>query len=129
MVFAHLALSCATPDHPDMPAWAPLPISDLKSVAGAWDGILTSRVGMRRDDWLQLRIAEDGTYEFATYRPIGVLSGKGTFTVDNGKLVIETERGRITCSLYQANDRRMLKTEATSKDGATYSAELAPVRR
>jgi hypothetical protein len=124
---ANFTLSCATPSPPDVRDWTPSPIGDVKSVTGAWEGILTS-VGTRRD-WVSLLIGEDGTYEFASYRPIGVLSGKGQFTVEEGKLMTRTEGGNITCSLYTANDRRMLKAEATNKKGVTYAAELLPVSR
>lgn len=127
-ISTNLVVSCTAPRFPKAPAWTFAPLSDTKSVAGLWEGIMTQSPQTRRDDWVRLLIREDGRYEFESYRMIGVLRGNGRFTVTEGKLMTQTDRGRISCVLYTAEGQRMLKAEGVTRDGVEYSAELMPVR-
>ena len=78
------------------------------------------------DDWVKVRIHEDGTYEFAAYRTVGVFGGKGQFTLKDGTLFVETERGTASIALFVAEAGRMLRAEAETKDGLRYSGDLLP---
>jgi len=106
--------------------WTPTPITDLKSVAGRWEGLMIRTPRSPSDDWVRLVIREGGAYEFASYRTIGVLSGTGTFTLADGKLSAQSERGKMTLQLYTdaVSGVRMLKAEALTGNRIEYSAEL-----
>ncbi|MGA6826411.1 hypothetical protein ACO9S2_02235 [Nitrospira sp. NS4] len=80
----------------------------------------------REDDWVTLIIREDGAYAFETVRTIGIMHGQGTFTLTDGKLRAESERGWIEATLYEEGGRRMLKVIGAAKDGVQYLAELDP---
>jgi hypothetical protein len=80
----------------------------------------------KEDDWVKLRIHEDGAYQFAAYRTVGVFGGKGQFTLKDGTLFAETERGTGTLALFVAEAGRMLRAEGETKDGLRYSGELFP---
>lgn len=111
-----------------MQPWNPQSIESFDSVAGKWGGLMVSHPKSRKDDWVRVTIADDGRYEFASYRTIGVLSGRGQFTLAEGQLTVTTERGSATGSLLVSDGSRMLRIIATMRDGTQYTAELEPSR-
>jgi hypothetical protein len=116
-------------------ATGPLPstaviIADFKTVAGVWEGILHGLASPRDEgDWVMLRIGADGSYEFASFREIGVFQGSGTLRLSQGQLLLETPRGgRATFTLYADNTRRLLRADAVARDGQQLTANLTPKR-
>jgi len=121
-------VGCA-PIEPVPPAPStPVSISAFKSATGKWAGILIATPRLKEDDWVTLTIRDDGSYDFASVRTIGIFHGKGAFTLIDGKLRTETERGWGMATLYEEGGRRMLKIEGAAKDGAQYSANLTPAK-
>jgi hypothetical protein len=110
------------------PQWVQVPIADLSSVAGKWDGLIRVVPHQRRDDWVTVTIASDGRYEFSSLRTIGVFSGGGQFALDEGKLLSKSERGTVEAVLYEAGGQRMLKAKGRAGDGSEYTAEVKPVK-
>ncbi|MDH4328058.1 MAG: hypothetical protein OEV77_06025 [Nitrospira sp.] len=108
--------------------WSPQSIESFGVVAGKWAGLMVSRPKSRKDDWVRVTIADDGRYEFASYRTIGVLSGQGQFTLADGQLTVTTERGTATGSLLVSDGSRMLRITGVMSDGMQYTAELEPSR-
>lgn len=111
--------------------WVPVAISTISDVVGTWEGLMTRsphRTRARDEDWLRVSIGEDSILQFASYRTIGVFSGTGRLVLEDGKLVADSERGRVACALYAAGVQRMLKVTGTARDGLEYSAELTPAR-
>ena len=82
----------------------------------------------RRDDWLTVTIQSNGRYQFSSLRTIGVFSGHGEFSVNEGKLQSSSERGTVEAVLYQAGSHRMLKAKGRAADGTEYTAEVKPVK-
>jgi hypothetical protein len=108
---------------------APVSITDFKTVAGRWAGPVAGLPGPRQDeDWVELTIGEDGTYAFGVARTIGMFAGKGQFTLADGKLVMQGERGRATFALFEGTGRRQLRAAGTTTSGMTVTAQLAPAR-
>ena len=101
-----------------------IPITDVKMVAGTWTGV-ASRQSSSRDDWLEVRVNEDGTFETASARQIGAVSGKGTVTVSDGKMKAVGPRGTAVLTLYDRQGR-MLVMDFLDTNGVPYSAELRP---
>jgi hypothetical protein len=97
------------------PQWVQVPIADLSSVAGKWDGLIRVVPHQRR-------------YEFSSLRTIGVFSGGGQFALDEGKLLSKSERGTVEAVLYEAGGQRMLKAKGRAADGSEYTAEVKPVK-
>jgi hypothetical protein len=120
------SLACAPVTTPPPPPSTPVSLSTFESVAGKWAGIMRTIPPSRNDDWVTLIIREDGAYAFEAVRTIGIMHGKGTFTLTDGKLRAETERGWAEATLYEEGDRKMLKVIGATTDGVQYSAELAP---
>lgn len=123
-----VVVACGSLDSsPEVP-WVHVPIAEFTSVAGKWEGLLISAPRSRLDDWVRVVIREDGAYEFASYRTIGVFHGSGTLTLKDGQVTTTTEQGTATCTLYEAIGRRMLRAHGVNKQGVEYSAELTPAK-
>ena len=125
MIIAFYA--CSSGVSQDRSQLLPAAVTDFKSVAGTWEGLLRGVAGPRADeDWVRLTIAETGAYEFAAYRTIGVFSGKGKFNLIDGRLTAQSDRGKMALQLFRdaANGERMLQAEGASSNGQKYSARL-----
>ena len=103
----------------------PVVVSDVKSVAGTWKGIVY-RSGFEPEQ-IVLTIREDGSYDIVAAQQLGTSRGKGTIVVNNGRLVIEGERGRGVATLLKnpAGDR-VMSVEATLSDNSILTAKLWP---
>lgn len=110
------------------PQWVQTPIVDVADVAGKWDGLMRRIPPDRRDDWVTVAIAPDGRYEFSSLRTIGIFTGHGEFTVNDGKLLSKSERGTVEAALYQSAGQRMLKAKGRAADGTEYTAEVKPAK-
>jgi hypothetical protein len=130
-VFAEIVIACGSVEHPPAIPLERIPIMDVSSVAGDWEGVLVQYPPSRNEDWIRVRIEEDGTYRYEVLRTIGVFSGQGRFSVEDGALSAKSEKGTINVQLYRhsGKDDRILKNKAQSSDGITYLAELTPKRR
>ena len=131
------ALSACTGPHSttSKAATGPMPstavgIADFKTVAGVWEGILHGLASPRDEgDWVMLRIGADGSYEFASFREIGVFQGSGTLRLSAGQLLLEGSRGgRATFTLYADGSRRLLRADGVGSDGQRLTADLTPKR-
>ena len=121
-------MGCAPIEPLPPPPSTQVSVSTFTNAAGKWAGILKTIPPLKDDDWVTLMIRADGAYEFVSVRTIGILHGKGTFTLIDGKLKAETERGWVLGMLYEEDGRRMLKVIGASKDGTQYAADLAPTK-
>ena len=126
VVLVQAALACAVFAASAKTQWSPTEITDLKSIAGKWEGIMIRTPKSRTDDWVNVSIQDNGDYEFASYRTIGVFSGKGNLAVKDGKAMAQGEKGTVTVQLFteKTKNQSMLKAEGKGKDGVLYRAEL-----
>jgi hypothetical protein len=123
-----LAMSngCQTIERTEQAQWVSVPVTDVSTVAGRWEGVMRRMPPERRDDWVTVNIASDGRYQFTSLRTIGVFSGHGEFAVNEGRLKASSERGTIEAELYEAGAQRMLKAKGRAEDGTEYTAEVKP---
>lgn len=124
LVAAFLA-ACASQPRPD---WTPVPITDIASISGKWAGVLLREPPDRRDDWLELRIAPDGSFEAKSVRLIGAMTGTGKAALSDGKLTARSPNFSITGTLFTAGNRRMLRVDAKRADGLAFWSEATPVQ-
>src|SRR5215471_15394533 len=102
---------------------APLPITDIASVAGKWVGLLEIAGSQDRQDYIEVTIAGDGTYRAASARTIGVMDARGKITLSDGKLLIQGERGGKgigTLFTQTGQPPRLLQVNGTASDGRPY---------
>ena len=121
--------------------WQPTAISDFKSVAGKWEGLLIRDNALTQNyDRATLVIDDTGAYDIAvmrtrtmasgtsvSYQVTGVFAEKGKLVLTDGKLSAKGEKGgQATLQLYvdPESSERILKSDARDFQGFTYSAEL-----
>ena len=75
-----------------------------------------------------MTIDPTGKFHFTSVRTIGVFSGDGEFSVNEGKLKASSERGSIEAALYEAGAQRMLKAKGRAADGTDYTADVRPAK-
>lgn len=100
-------------------------VSDVKSVAGTWKGVVYR--SSFEPDYVALTIREDGSYDVESRRQtIGGSHGKGKVVISEGRLILEGEKGRGVGTLLRnpAGDRFM-NIDATLSDNSTVTAELS----
>jgi hypothetical protein len=110
-------------------AGGPIAITDVASIAGKWVGLLEMSGSRDREDYVEVTIAGDGTYQAASARTIGVMDVKGTVSVSDGRLLIRGERGgRGTGTLFSQTGQppRLLQVNGTAADGRPYIVRLRP---
>src|SRR5215475_2327291 len=127
IIAVHVIIGCSATDSKDARQFRPTTITDFKSVAGRWEGLLVRNPRTRDDDWVTLVISDTGAYEFSSYRMIGVFAGKGKLVLADGKLSAKSEKGgQLTVQLLadSGSPERILRTEAKDSEGFHYWADL-----
>ena len=104
-----------------------VPITSVSAVAGKWAGTVRRDPSIE-DDWADLTIKDDGTYEVKSFRTIGAILGGGRLTDSNGQLTSATDRASSTLTLYEGDGKRVLKIDGTLKNGVTFSGWLTPAK-
>ena len=120
------------------PQWQPTAVTDFKSVAGKWDGLLTSNdPRVLNYDRATLIIDDTGGCETAItrtitkmpvhYDTVDVFAEKAQLVLTGDKLSATFEKGgRMTVQLYvdPASGERVLKAQGKNSKGFSYSADL-----
>jgi len=122
VVMAVLVAACATGSG----RGTSIPISDLQSIAGRWQGLLDGPSN-QQDDFIDVVFNLDGTYRGTGARTIGVLDARGRAELQNGRLQLTGEKGATgTGVLFDRDGKRTLVVEMTGPGGRQYSARLSP---
>jgi hypothetical protein len=127
IIAVQVIAACSSTDPKETRRWQPATVADFKSVAGKWEGLLVRNPRTRDDDWVTVAISETGTYEFVSYREIGVFAGKGKLVLTDGKLSAKSEKGgQMTLQLLadSGSPERILRAEAKDSEGFHYWADL-----
>jgi hypothetical protein len=141
LAFLQLMVACSSTAPWETRQWQPAAVNDFKSVAGKWEGLLTSddrRV--LNFDRATLVIDDTGACESiitrtrtrvygmsVSYGVTDVFAEKGKLVLTDGKLSTKFEKGgQLTVQLYvdPASSERMLAAEGKSSQGYTYFANL-----
>jgi hypothetical protein len=101
----------------------PVVVSDVKSVAGTWQGVVYGPGS--EPDYVELTIRDDGSYDLVSRQAIGESRGRGKIVLSGGRLIMEGERGRgvVTLMRNQAGNL-VMNIDATLSDNSTLSAKL-----
>ena len=103
----------------------PIVVSDIKSVAGTWTGVVYQSGS--EPDYVVLTIQEDGTYRVESRPAIGPTRGKGTIVISRGRLIFQGEKGHgVGTVLRSPSGDRVMDVEATLSDNSTLTAKLSP---
>jgi hypothetical protein len=103
----------------------PVVVSDVKSVAGTWKGVVY--LSGSEPEYVSLTIQEDGSYHLESRQAIGSTRGKGTIVISEGRLLFQGEKGRgVGTVLRSPNGDRVMNVEATLSDNRILTAKLSP---
>jgi hypothetical protein len=106
----------------------PVAVSDIKTVTGTWKGVVY-RKSEFEPDYVTLTIREDGSYDVVSAQePIGTSRGRGKIVINEGRLIIEGEKGRgVGRVLRDSAGNLMMEVDATMSDNSTLSAKLSRI--
>ena len=105
----------------------PVEVSDVKSVAGTWRGIVYR--SSFEPEKVEVTIREDGSYDLVSRHPNGTSRGKGKMvTTSDGRLIIQGEKGRGVATLLSNGGDRVMSIQATLSDNSVLTADLYPHR-
>jgi hypothetical protein len=105
----------------------PVAVSDIKSVAGTWQGVVYQSGS--EPDHVTLTIRQDGSYNVESRQGIGTSRGQGQIVVKDGRLLMQGEKGRgVGTLLSSRGGPRVMRIEATLSDHRIVTAELGPSR-
>jgi len=138
LAFLQLIVACSSLAPWETRQWQPTAVTDFKSVAGKWEGLLTSN-DPRALNFDRATLVIDGTGGCETtitrtmtkmpvhYDIVDVFAEKTQLVLADDKLSATFEKGgRMTAQLYvdPASGDRMLRTQGKNSQGFTYSADL-----
>jgi hypothetical protein len=107
----------------------PVAVTDVKSVAGRWAGLMDLPGGGRDIEYLEVTVREDGTYQATSARTIGVMDRQGTIALRDGRLVLQGASGaRGTATLYSRQGQPTLMVDMTAANQSRTTARLQPQR-
>ena len=103
----------------------PVVVSDVKSVAGTWTGVVYESGS--EPGYVALTIEEDGSYHVEFRQALGPTRGKGTIVISGGRLIFQGENGRgVGTVLRSPNGDRVMDVQATLSDNSVLTAKLSP---
>jgi hypothetical protein len=79
-----------------------IPVTDVKSLAGKWAGIADGS-GSGQQDYVEMTIREDGTYDVTTSRTIGRYRGTGKIALRDGQLALQGSEAAGVASLMSGS--------------------------
>ena len=134
LAFLHLMVACSSM----APQWQPTGVTNFKSVAGKWEGFLTSddpralhydRATLVIDDTgaCEVTITKTITKMRMHYDTVDLFAEKTQLVLTDDKVSTTFEKGgRMTAELYvdPASGERMLKAEGKTSQRFTYTADL-----
>jgi len=123
VLLAHGGCASATADSADR--GTPIQVTDLSSVVGHWAG-LSDLPGHRFDDqYIEVTLHDDGSYEATSARTVGVMDRRGRVQVRDGRLVIEGSDGATgTATLYSTGGQRTLLVQLAGGKVGNATARL-----
>ena len=103
----------------------PVVVSDVKSVAGSWTGVVYKSGS--EPEYVVLIIEENGSYHVESRQALGPTHGKGTIEISRGRLIFHGEHGRgVGTVLRSGNGDRVMDVQATLSDNSILTAKLSP---
>src|ERR1700741_4342138 len=83
------------------PVDTPMPITSIESIKGKWAGVI-DRTPTRGEDFIEVTISDDASYQITSARTAGAFQGKGKLTLRDGQAVAENPGVQST---YRLIDR------------------------
>ena len=117
-----------TPQHTSL---TPVPIAEIKTTEGTWEGLVThARTGKDSGRIVVVLTSHDtyGTYSFGGATAKGPLVGTGRVTLQNGRLSSEMGQRVVDFTLCLRGSENVMTAHVFGKDGNPYYMELTPLK-
>src|SRR5262245_14233299 len=106
-----------------------VPVTDLQSIVGRWDGLVSglSSVPSIDQDLLDIVIKPDATYEARAVRTVGAFQERGTVELKDGSAIFRSPDGETAVGqLFDVDGRRVLEIDTVASGGRRVTARLFP---
>jgi len=98
-----------------------VPITGIELIKGKWAGVVDRS---RREDYIELMINDDATYQVTSARTTGEFEGKGKLTLRDGQAFAESPRAKSTFRLVDRSGKRVLRLDVVETNGLRYGTDL-----
>jgi hypothetical protein len=100
-----------------------VPITSIDAIKGKWAGIV-DRSPSRSEDFIQVTIGDDASYQVTSARTAGGFQGKGQLTLRDGQAFAETQNSKSTWRLIDRGGKRVLRLDVVETNGLRYGTDL-----
>ena len=115
-----LLAGCAGSGAP-RPSDTTVPITSIEPIKGKWAGVVERS---RREDYIELMINDDATYQITSARTAGGFEGKGKLTLRDGQAFAESPGAKSTMRLIDRGGKRVLRLDVVEPNGLRYGTDL-----
>jgi hypothetical protein len=105
------------------PPDATVPITSIDLIKGKWAGVV-DRSPSRSEDFVEVIIGDDASYQVKSARTVGGFQGKGQLTLRDGQAFAETPNGKSTYRLIDRGGKRVLRVDVVETNGLRYGSDL-----
>ena len=122
LVLALVTLAGCAGSGASRPPDIPVPITSIDLIKGKWAGVVERT---RRDDYVELVISDDATYQVSSARNLGEFQGKGKLTLRDGQAFTESASGtKSALRLIDRGGKRVLRLDVVETNGLRYGTDL-----
>ena len=98
LVIGLLAACTGSPPHDT--TWKIVPITEVRTVVGDWEGTLKKNGALLAEGSTRLMIRANHTYLFAAQTADDIAVGSGMIAIVDGRLIEDTDRRAVRFTLY-----------------------------
>jgi hypothetical protein len=98
-----------------------VPITGIDVIKGKWAGVVDRS---RREDYIELVINDDATYQVTSARTVGGFEGKGKLMLRDGQAFAESPGAKSTFRLVDRGGQRVLRLDVVEPNGLRYGTDL-----
>ena len=122
-VFALTILAGCAGSGATRPPDTTVPITSIDAIKGKWAGVV-DRSPSRSEDFIEVTIGADASYQVTSARTAGGFQGKGQLTLRDGQAFAETQNAKSTFRLIDRGGKRVLRLDVVETNGLRYGTDL-----
>ena len=108
--------------------WPPVPIQNLNTVVGEWQGVVMKERQILPAGEVKLMIRENGTYLFVGQTASDMVLGTGNLEVRDGRLEGGSDHRTVSGTLHDKKGKPLLFIEAANRQtGDRYHGEFRKI--
>ena len=120
-VFALTILAGCAGSGATRPPDTTVPITSIDAIKGKWAGVVDRS---RREDYIEVMISDDATYQVTSARTAGGFEGKGKLTLRDGQAFAESPNAKSSFRLVDRGGKRVLRLDVVETNGLRYGTDL-----